>query len=746
MFDDLLRRLTATWHGRLRRYEGAHLLETQDFAWTSTTAAFEFAGATWESSYRVTAVDDRPDALELHVTFRVIAGRAQQVAVNAVLALDDWDPGDYLVMPAAVYAGNRFISCKVPYPPLVLDPALRGPDAPTHITDVPRLNSGPGPSRIQLLTRDLSTPAVGVHNPRTHRGLWLLTNQATHLGDSGLEITETDARTRAEISLGAPGMREDRRYTIASMDHPCDDRAADWRPGDEVTLRLRLYSFDCPDVPALFDRFVAVRKDLSGPVTLPHMLPFSASWAIQEPKYNAENWSEGPGYYRVGIGESPYADCQVGWVGGGMVTHPLLFEGSAESQARARRNLDYLFGVAQAPSGLFYGIGHWTADGMVWLGDGFFNPGTERWHLIRKSADTLYFAYKQLLLVERQTGEPAPPAWIAGAQRAADAFVRLWDRYGQFGQFVDVETGELVVGNSASGSTAAGGLALAGQHTGNPDYLRVARAAGEDFYRRFVRNGYTTGGPGEICQCPDSESAFGLLESFVTLYEVTGEPKWVEYAQDMAHQCASWVTSYDFAFPPTSLFGRLDMHAAGSVWANAQNKHGAPGICTLSGDALFKLYRATGDTFYLELLREIAHSIGQCLSRADRSIGDNMPPGWMTERVNLSDWLEGVGEIFPGSCWCEVSLMQTYAEVPGLYVQPDTGFVWPFDHIDAAVVANEPDRIVVELTNPTAFPASVRAYVEPSSAMQQPLGQNALWGGQVVHLAAGTSACLEFRK
>lgn len=88
--------------------------------------------------------------------------------------------------------------------------------------------------------------------------------------------------------------------------------------------------------------------------------------------------------------------------------------------------------------------------------------------------------------------------------------------------------------------------------------------------------------------------------------------------------------------------------------------------------------------------------------------------------------------------------MQTYVEVPGLYVQPDTGFVWPFDHIDAAVVAHEPDRLVVELTNPTAFPASVRAYVEPSSAMQQPLGQNALWDTEIIEIPAGQSVQVAF--
>ena len=147
---------------------------------------------------------------------------------------------------------------------------------------------------------------------------------------------------------------------------------------------------------------------------------------------------------------------------------------------------------------------------------------------------------------------------------------------------------------------APAGLALAGQYFAAPDYLRTARAAAAAYYDRFVRRGYTTGGPGEICQCPDSESAFGLLESYVVLYEVTGERNWLDCARDMAQQAATWCMSYDFAFPAGSLFGRLGMRAAGSVWANVQNKHSAPGICTLSGDALFKLFRATGHSSYLE--------------------------------------------------------------------------------------------------------------------------------------------------
>ena len=51
------------------------------------------------------------------------------------------------------------------------------------------------------------------------------------------------------------------------------------------------------------------------------------------------------------------------------------------------------------------------------------------------------------------------------------------------------------------------------------------------------------------------------------------------------------------------------MKTVGCVFANLQNKHAAPGICTLSGMALWKLYRWTGNDAYLELLRDIVASI-----------------------------------------------------------------------------------------------------------------------------------------
>ena len=100
-----------------------------------------------------------------------------------------------------------------------------------------------------------------------------------------------------------------------------------------------------------------------------------------------------------------------------------------------------------------------------------------------------------------------------------------------------------------------------------------------------------------------------------------------------------------------------------------------------------------------------------------------MPPGMMNERVNTSDWegRENTGEVFYGSCWCEVAALLTWLEVPGLYVQPDTGFAYAIDHVDVKVVEHSRNAIRVRVKNPTPYPASVKVLSEHSTETDRPL-------------------------
>lgn len=71
--------------------------------------------------------------------------------------------------------------------------------------------------------------------------------------------------------------------------------------------------------------------------------------------------------------------------------------------------------------------------------------------------------------------------------------------------------------------------------------------------------------------------------------------------QQLARQACSWVVPCDFHWPKGGLFERIGhMFTTGTAYANTQNKHSAPGICTHSGASLFKLFRATGDRWLLD--------------------------------------------------------------------------------------------------------------------------------------------------
>jgi hypothetical protein len=728
---------TYTVQARVARYAENELLDdcTVSLAqYEPRSLSLDFAGAKWICNCTTAAVEDRPDATDFLLRFKVVKGTPRNHSVGIQLIVDHWSTNNYVLIPAALYNGNRFESRHLEYPPLLTDPKDIGPNVPTVITDVPRLNISAGPSRVQLIAGDMSTPAIGFYVPDTEQGFWLLTDQRASLGDTGLGLEESLDRKTAYISLTAPHVREKYKYRICTTSQPSDDRGADFQPGDEVRLRFRIYSFPCPRVQALFDRFVEIRKDLSGNVRLYHQLPFSAAWGIQEAKYKS-NWVEAYGYYSVGMRDNMYEDWQPGWTGGLMATYPLLIEGDDTSRGRVFRNFDFVFPGGTGASGYLRGVGYQGK----WYSDGFEKPHATKWVMSRKSADVLYFMMKQFMLLEKRAqGHKLSAAWVEGTRRLADAFVKTWNTFGQFGQFVDIDTGDVIVGGSTAAGIAPAGLALASNYFKQPEYMRVATASADYYYERYVSRGLSTGGPGEICQCPDSESSFGLLESFVVLYEVSVNPKWLQYATEMAHQCATWMVSYDFVFPPQSLFGRLDMHSAGAVFANAQNKHGAPGICTLSGNSLFKLYRYTGRILYLELIQELAHNLTQYLSRSDRLVGE-MPKGWMNERVQLSDWLEPIGEIFTGSTWPEVSNMLTWVEVPGLYVQPDTGFFCAIDHIGVSVFEHKGRDLTLEITNPTHFDASVKVLCEQSSEAKRILGQNYLVDCPQITVRAGAT-------
>ena len=707
----------------------------------NTPVTIETPGSQWEVISTSSPASDRKGAVDYAFTFECKEGEVPQGAVSIDLTIADWSVDNYVLMPAAAYNGNRFDYRRIRYSPKLLDPRDIGPDIPTIVSDIPKLDKGNGPSRIQQRTGDMSSPSVGFWFPDQKKAFWMLTTLSTEVGDSGIDIEETRSRDKAVISVTAPVIREVYKYRITDNRYPSNDKPHHYKKGDKVTIKLRLLQFDAPVLQDLFDKFTNIRKDLVISEGHNLVLPFSAAFDVQEDKFNELNWEDKFGYYSVGPRNMFLQDWQIGWTGGMISTFPLLWMGDENTRKNVIRNFDWLFPDGIAPSGLFWDSGE---HGDKWYGGDIRKPHTKNWHLIRKSGDGLYYILKQLMLMEKM-GMEVKDSWRQGSRGAADALVKIWKENGQLGQFVDNPTGKIEVGGSTSGGIVPAALVLASQYYHQPEYLQAAREIAQHYYDNYVQKGISTGGPGDAMQNNDSESSYALVESFAILYEATHDDKWLQMGEDMARQFSTWVIAYDYPFPDNSLFGKVGMHSKGGVFANTQNKHGAPGICTHSGVALLRLYRATGDKFYAELLQDIVRNMPQYLPHPKHPI-EGAKQGWMCERINTTDWLEGIGEISYLTTWSETALMLTYTEIPGIYVEPDQGRVMAFDNVKASIAKETKRKLQVSVHNPTASVAKVKILAENSSQKAKPLGELALFGCDEIELQPNETRIISFNK
>lgn len=586
---------------------------------------------------------------------------------------------EYILFPACAYNGNQFQVLPKEYPPL-LEPEEMGVNLETVITDVPRLNKD-GSGRIEVTTGDVSVPCVGIFQPEEKMAVFVFTIQQIKGRNIGL------AYEKGCVTLTWPAYRE----MIYRWPHLVknDEKYVD----EEAEIPYQKLEVPCRSITQFYEIFFQNRKQMK----LNDEMPVEPSWEevrqIQLKKHNSMNWFEEGQFYGSNTTESEGNAWETGWVGGAISSYALMKLGGKREYERSIKTLEHLFRL-QGKSGIFYSGSNEKGE-IIREKKYEEMEGIREFSSVRDSGDALYFLFKHLDMMKDDApfnrdksltngNDPAESNFQTGAKRCADAFVKLWNTYGQLGQFVNAVTGEILVGGSVAGGIVPAGLVSAYEYFEDEQYLHAAEEIGRFFYQNFIQKGYTTGGPNEILQCPDSESAFALLESYTELYRVTLKPEWLSCAKTAAHLCSSWVVAYNYVFPPASEFGRLKMKTIGTVFANVQNKHSAPGICTLSGESLKKLYEWTNEECYLRLYEEITRTISQYMSTETRPIyswdvpkdatskglnhvtvpREKLPEGFICERVNMSDWETDrcVGGVFNGSCWSEVSNLLVLAE------------------------------------------------------------------------------------
>lgn len=739
--DNLLQPL----HGRLKvqigTYDGTRLIHS----YSATKQASDLPDG-WQLDLKASPIANQPGVMDLSVSFTLKKGISRQTAVGLSVDFLDWHRENYVMVPAIVYNGNRYTSIGKAYSPDYPTSMYYNPNVPLTISNDPRLQIEPGkPSLIELQTGNCATPAMSFYAPGSNSSFMMLTDQRSKFGNHGLFITENAAGNQSSFSMTAPVMRK--LATGFGDFHPSGDKAPDWKAGDQLTLHVRLYvqNKNVHNIPELLQSFMVHRKDLSGPNHPRNWLPMSYSLQLAS-TICSNNFRDLPvGSYYLPENNN---DFQLGWVSGMINTYPMLALNNAKERNRVIKELDFVTSKLQGESGYFYG--GITADGK--LRPEKMNPAyPELQAMVRKNCDALLWLVKHMMLFKAEGyGQLINPHWEQATKKLAAAFTRTWKAHGQFGQYIVPKTGEIAVYNSTAGAIAPAGLALAAAYFKRPEWLEVAIQAADYYYQRdVVSQGLTGGHCGDISMDADSESAFGFLESLMALYHYTRDKSWLKKAEVQAALCATWTLSYDAVFPKNSQIARLNCHMAGAVFASIQNKHAAPGICTSSGDYLFKLYRATGNPLYADLIRDIQHAHAEAVNVPPSHITTGNLPGSSMERIQPSD-AEGWGSvgnfINTRNSWTETNGMLMDIELPGIYLLTDKQTLRVFDHVEAKVLMSDKKIVKLSIHNPTKFDASVAVFAETSRQASRPLAYTAFVKWPKVAVKAGATISVQVNK
>jgi hypothetical protein len=144
---------------------------------------------------------------------------------------------------------------------------------------------------------------------------------------------------------------------------------------------------------------------------------------------------------------------------------------------------------------------------------------------------------------------------------------------------------------------------------------------------------------------------------------------------------------------------------------------------------LFKIYRATGDSRYADLLHDIIRAHGESIR----------PGGFTNERLTFCDAESRGSRGDHVTGWNETNGILMAQEIPGVYLRTDIDRCFTFDAIDAKVVKRDASGVELDLTNPTPHDARVSILAEDGARAAKPLGYTALIGWPKVEVKSGAS-------
>ena len=213
--------------------------------------------------------------------------------------------------------------------------------------------------------------------------------------------------------------------------------------------------------------------------------------------------------------------------------------------------------------------------------------------------------------------------WLAYCRQTADWVLRVQDGDGSFRRSYN-DDGSCCMDSKASTQCVVRFLVQLYLVTKEEKYLQAALRAGEWSYEHQYRLFEYRGGPCDTFDVLDNESGIYAMFAYIALYDVTGDPKWLEAACGAADYTETYTFVWHFPVHvpyPAHPFRRNHISGQSNVSAGMPGGDIYMAACSYT---YYRLFLLTGDAHYLDFAEFLNRNCKQA-NDTDGSCGYRYP-------------------------------------------------------------------------------------------------------------------------
>ena len=174
--------------------------------------------------------------------------------------------------------------------------------------------------------------------------------------------------------------------------------------------------------------------------------------------------------------------------------------------------------------------------------------------------------------------------------------------------------------------------------TGDQKYQQSAIRAADYVWNTWGNRGLFIGGASDNPNITDKEAGMLSMEAFLSLYESTKDPKWLERAQAAGNFAESWIWIWNLPMAVDAdnakLHWKKGVPTVGLQDITALNTGSTDEYLDWAVPSYAKLYNYTKDPHYLDVARVLLHDTKSMVALPGRQY-DMKGIGWQQENFRL---------------------------------------------------------------------------------------------------------------